>query len=134
MIKWIIIITIFLIITISGLIIWFFLSKDLQQARNLKISPVNIKKLKDGVYIGEYEGGPYRWRANKVRVTIKKEKITHIEILESAEAQKGTFDHSKLKKRLIEAQSLEIDAISGATLSSKAFLKAVENALRQIKQ
>jgi uncharacterized protein with FMN-binding domain len=33
-------------------------------------------------------------------------------------------------QNIIEAQSLEIDVISGATASSKAILKAVEDALR----
>jgi uncharacterized protein with FMN-binding domain len=31
--------------------------------------------------------------------------------------------------KIIEAQSLEVDVVSGATGSSKAILKAVENAL-----
>ncbi len=30
---------------------------------------------------------------------------------------------------IIEAQSLQVDAVSGATLTTKAYLKAVENAL-----
>jgi len=31
--------------------------------------------------------------------------------------------------RVIEAQSTDIDAVSGATVTSKAYLKAIENAL-----
>lgn len=31
----------------------------------------------------------------------------------------------------IEAQSLQVDTVSGATLTSKAYLKSVENALMQ---
>ncbi len=34
-----------------------------------------------------------------------------------------------LNDRVIESQSLQVDTISGATLSSKAYLQAVENAL-----
>ncbi len=34
-----------------------------------------------------------------------------------------------LKARVLDAQSLDVDAFSGATYSSKAFLKAVEDAL-----
>jgi uncharacterized protein with FMN-binding domain len=30
---------------------------------------------------------------------------------------------------IIETQSLEVDAVSGATITAKAYLKAVENAL-----
>jgi uncharacterized protein with FMN-binding domain len=36
-----------------------------------------------------------------------------------------------LFKRVIDSDSLQVDAISGATLTSKAHLKALENALKQ---
>jgi uncharacterized protein with FMN-binding domain len=36
-----------------------------------------------------------------------------------------------LYERVIQAQSLQVDTISSATLTSKAYLKAVENALLQ---
>ncbi|WP_368487958.1 FMN-binding protein [Clostridium sp. BJN0013] len=36
-----------------------------------------------------------------------------------------------LFQKVIELQSLQVDIISGATLTSKAHLKALENALKQ---
>ncbi len=36
-----------------------------------------------------------------------------------------------LLKKAVETKSLQVDAISGATLTSKAHLKALENALKQ---
>jgi uncharacterized protein with FMN-binding domain len=36
-----------------------------------------------------------------------------------------------LFRHVIESQSLQVDVISGATLTSKAHLKALENALEQ---
>ena len=36
-----------------------------------------------------------------------------------------------LPRAVVESQSLELDAVSGATVSSKCILKAVETALRQ---
>jgi uncharacterized protein with FMN-binding domain len=45
-------------------------------------------------------------------------------------AAKNT-DHETLYDRVIQAQSLQVDTISGATLTSKAYLQAVENALIQ---
>jgi uncharacterized protein with FMN-binding domain len=36
-----------------------------------------------------------------------------------------------LYDRVVQAQSLQVDTISGATLTSKAWLQAVENALLQ---
>ena len=37
--------------------------------------------------------------------------------------------HDELTSRIIEQQTLKVDVVTGATVSSKAFLKAVENAL-----
>lgn len=39
-----------------------------------------------------------------------------------------------LFRHVIESQSLQVDVISGATLTSKAHLKALENALEQAKR
>jgi uncharacterized protein with FMN-binding domain len=36
-----------------------------------------------------------------------------------------------LYERVIQSQSLQVDTISGATLTSKAYLQCVENALLQ---
>jgi uncharacterized protein with FMN-binding domain len=51
--------------------------------------------------------------------------------LNSSDPGAKNTDQAKLFDRVIEAQSLQVDAISGATLTSKAYLKAVENALEQ---
>ncbi|MHB8062665.1 MAG: FMN-binding protein [Ruminiclostridium sp.] len=106
----------------------FFTSGERQEARNLPISAINFNNLNDGTYIGEYEGGKYKLRANKVQVTVSSAKVTDIKILEHKENQSPEFT-DKLYNRVIEAQSLQVDAISGATLTSKAYLKSVENAL-----
>jgi uncharacterized protein with FMN-binding domain len=34
-----------------------------------------------------------------------------------------------MTQEVLDAQSLQVDAVSGATATSKAFIKAVENAL-----
>lgn len=39
-----------------------------------------------------------------------------------------------LFQRGLETESLQVDAISGAALTSKAHLKALENALKQAQQ
>jgi len=39
----------------------------------------------------------------------------------------GTFNRTSA--RVIKAQSLDVDGISGATISTKAVLKAIDNAL-----
>ncbi|MDD3704985.1 MAG: FMN-binding protein [Clostridiaceae bacterium] len=72
----------------------------------------------------------YKWRANKTEVTVSSGKVTDIKILEHKENRKPEFT-GKLYNSVIEAQSLQVDTVSGATLTSKAYLKSVENALKQ---
>lgn len=106
----------------------FFTSGERREAKNLPIGNVNFKQLSDGTYIGEYEGGMYKWRANKVQVTVSSNKVTDIMLLEQTEKRPSEF-MDELYQRIIGSQSLQVDTISGATLTSKAYLKAVENAL-----
>ncbi|HBL67263.1 MAG TPA: hypothetical protein DDZ70_00985 [Firmicutes bacterium] len=56
-------------------------------------------------------------------------RVTKVEFLQSKENQKPEFTNT-LINRVIEAQSLQVDAISGATLTSKAYLQGIENALK----
>lgn len=106
----------------------FFTSGERREAKNLSIGNVNFKQLSDGTYIGEYEGGMYKWRVNKVQVTVSSNKVTDIKLLEQTEKRPSEY-MDELNQRIIESQSLQVDTISGATLTSKAYLKAVENAL-----
>ncbi|MDF2988153.1 MAG: hypothetical protein K0R50_3663 [Eubacterium sp.] len=105
-----------------------FTSGERKEGKNLPIAAVDFKKLKDGTYVGEYEGGSYKMRANKVQVTVSSGKVTDIKILMHKENQTPEFT-GKLYGRVIESQSLQVDTISGATITSKAYLKSVENAL-----
>jgi len=73
----------------------------------------------------------YKWRANKVQVTVSSGKVSEIRLLSSSDPGKKNTQQDVLYDRVIKGQSLQVDVISGATLTSKAYLRAVENALRQ---
>lgn len=119
------------IVVIAGTIGWQALAKEHREAKNLPIEPVDFRNLKDGTYIGEYEGGMYKWRTNEVQVTVSSGKVTDIKLLEDKAGQKAATEYAeKLYDRIIQSQSLQVDTVSGATLTSKAYLKAVEIALR----
>lgn len=105
-----------------------FTAGERREAKNLPIKVVNFKRLHDGTYVGKYEGGMYKWRANKVQVTVSSSKVTDIKVLEQAEKKPAEFT-DELFGRVIQSQSLQVDTISGATLTSNAFLKGIENAL-----
>ena len=109
----------------------FFTEGERREGRNLPIANVDFKKLNDGIYFGEYEGGMYKWRANKVQVTVSQGRV--IDIKTAGDKKAGCNEKPELTgelfARVIKAQSLQVDTISGATITSKAYLKSVENAL-----
>lgn len=128
---WIIALIIVVVLGTGGGIGWSFLSKEHTEARNLPLNAVDFGNLKDGIYIGEYEGGMYKWRANKVQVTVSSGKVSNVKLLSSSDPGKDNTQQEMLYDRVIKKQSLQVDTISGATLTSKAYLQAVENALKQ---
>ena len=82
----------------------------------------------NGVYRGHYSllGTPV---SVTLDVTVQNNNITEIKIIKHSSSPIGK-KAEKITQNIIEEQSLEIDAISGATGSSMAILKAVENALQ----
>jgi uncharacterized protein with FMN-binding domain len=105
--------------------------KEHAEARSLPLDAVDFSRLNDGTYHGAYAGGMYKWRANVCDVTVMNGKVTGIQLAGSQDPGGKNTQHEALYDRVIEAQSLQVDTISGATLTSKAYLQAVENALVQ---
>ena len=58
-------------------------------------------------------------------------RVTDIQLVDSQDPGGENTQHEELFDRVIQAQSLQVDTISGATLTSKAYLQCVENALIQ---
>jgi len=115
----------------AGGIGWSRLMKEHQEARSLPLNAVDFGRLNDGTYHGAYEGGMYKWRANECDVTVANGKVTGIKLAATKDPAAKNTQHDTLYDRVIQAQSLQVDTISSATLTSKAYLQAVENALLQ---
>jgi uncharacterized protein with FMN-binding domain len=115
----------------AGGVGWSLLSKEHKEARSLMLNAVDFNKLNDGTYHGVYEGGMYKWRANECDVTVANGRVTDIQLVDSQNPGTENTDDEMLYDRVIEAQSLQVDTISGATLTSKAYLQCIENALIQ---
>jgi len=128
MIGWIIAGVVLLGLGITGKIMWSKLQKEHEEARSLPLDKVDFSRLQDGVYEGSYEGGMYKWRANSVKVTVAAGEVSRIEPISGIEDQ-GKVPTRELFERVIAEQTLQVDTISGATLTSKAYLQSVENAL-----
>jgi len=72
----------------------------------------------------------YKWRENEIQVTVENGQVTSIQVLKNKENRPKEFT-DKLFNRVIESQSLQVDVITGATLTSKAYLQGAENALKK---
>ena len=99
-----------------------------REGRELPIADVDFSALPDGTYHGSYEGGRYGWRASEVEVTVSGGRVTQIEVVKSATPPTLALTE-RLFAQVIAEQTLQVDAYSGATITSKAFLKSVEDAL-----
>ncbi len=108
------------------LVIFFiFASAGLKKVGKLNIGKIDLSKLDDGVYKGEFKG--YRW-SNQIEVAVKNHQITEIKIIKDVVFGSGDIS-KKIFDQIIQKQSLQIDTVSNATVTNKAYLKAIENAL-----
>ncbi|MBW9153303.1 FMN-binding protein [Clostridium estertheticum] len=105
----------------------FYMTRGLNSGKDIIIKPSDASQLKDGVYTGKYNGG--RW-SNEVNVTIKDKKVTKIDVLKSVVFEKLEVSR-ELFNKVIKKQDTNVDVISGATVTSKAYLKSIENALKK---
>ncbi len=133
---WIVILSIVGVIGMAAAVV--FTAPGRNELQNMVIANVDFKKLRDGIYTGTYHGSKENFRDAAVEVTIASGAVTKIKVTEGAlagdkqtnEIRKG-LSINNLLDNVIKSQSLQVDVISGATLTSNAHLKAVENALKQ---
>jgi uncharacterized protein with FMN-binding domain len=85
-----------------------------------------VSKVEDGTYIGKFDG--YRW-SNTVKVTVNNHKITKISFVEGQQFRSEEVENGIINN-VISKQSLNVDTVAGGTVSSKAILKAIENAFK----
>jgi len=81
------------------------------QINAISMTDVNLERIKDGVYTGRHE---VLWISAEVRVTVKNHTIEDIELIEHKN-ERGKPAETILDK-VMAAQSLDVDAISGATI------------------
>ena len=108
-----------------------------REAAGIVIENVDFSRLKDGVYEGEYVGTKDHLRDAKVQVRVTGGQLEKVDVTGGALAQKQTQEIrggqtlQSLFDKVIQKRSLQVDAISGATITTKTHLKALENALEQ---
>ena len=113
------------------------LSEQVQMLKNVsaKASEAEVQaqneagNYQDGEYTGEAQGfgGPV-----KVKVRIAGSKIAEVSIVSAEHEDAAYLDMAKvLLDTIVTEQSLEVDAISGATYSSNGIIDAAKQAVEQ---
>ena len=115
---------IFSLLTLA-LLFYFFLGCTMSPIRGGEIEQ---KRLVDGVYEGSYRHGP---NSATVRVTISQGKIADIEMIKHFASWKGKKANDIIPQRIVAQQSTDVDAVSGATNSSRVIMNAVQEALEK---
>lgn len=81
-----------------------------------------------GVFIGEAKGKNGKI---KMEVTIEDSNIKNIEVIENHESDFTKSIFEQLPKDMINANTADVDIISGATLTSNAIIEAVKDAIEK---
>jgi uncharacterized protein with FMN-binding domain len=114
-----------LVVIVGGMIV--FITSGLKDGDKIQIGSIDLSTVEDGSYTGSYKNG--RW-SNEVVVEVKDHAIVGVtvtkDVMISEEATKN-----QIIAEVIQNQNCNVDAISGATITCKAYLKAIENALSQ---
>lgn len=106
-------------------IAFFVLLNGKDKVEALQVHNPNLTAVADGTYIGSSD--LTRW-SNRLEVRVLGHKITDIKILDDVLIKMDTISQP-LFERVIQNQSLDVDIETGATLTSKAYLKSIETAL-----
>lgn len=103
-------------------------SGGVQKSSNITQATANLK-YKDGVYTGTGTG----FRPGDIlQVTIKGGKISNIEVVSSNDTL-SFFGraYSQVVPEILNQQTINVDTVSGATMSSDGIIQAVQNALNK---
>ena len=107
----------------GGLYAWRFL----KAADSLTIDDVDFSQVPDGIYAGSYS--VFHVKA-AVEVGVEGGSITAIELTDSGRmAEETQQEVTAIFDEVVSTQSLDVDITSGASVSKKVSLKAVEEAL-----
>lgn len=119
-----ILLTVILIVSALMILLASAVFLNLPKPKQVSNDSFQLDQLKDGIYQGQCDNGLVYAR---VEVEIRNQQITDIKLLEHRNGMGQAAE--EIVNTVTARQSVEVDAVSGATFSSQTILKAVENAL-----
>ncbi len=97
-----------------------------QAVKETVVHEVDLSQIEDGRYTGSHDVDMIN---AKVQVEVEDHKIKNIQLLEHKNDRGKAAE--QIVPEMVSQQKIKVDAISGATNSSKVIQKAVENALKE---
>jgi uncharacterized protein with FMN-binding domain len=102
-------------------------SLNLNRLRSMEINNPDLTKISDGIYKGEFNDGAGIY---SVEVTVSNHRISQVTL--ETERKSVYVNYARpVTDRIVEKQNTLVDAITGATTTSKCIMKAAENALKK---
>jgi len=123
--KILIVLGVFILLLIAAFVA---ITNGLSEGQNVVLSGIDLSSISDGDYTGTYAHG--RW-TNTISVHVRNHVITGIDIVRDVVAAGITNCADEVFRRVMANQNTRIDVVSGATVTTKAYLKAIEDALRK---
>ncbi|SFG46763.1 FMN-binding protein [Enterocloster clostridioformis] len=107
----------------SGFVIVAFVLRP----QKLEIGAVDLDTVSDGEYVGVCQN---KILFAVVKVKVQNHEISDVEVIEHKASYMKQAE--QIAENVCDKQSLDVDTISGATLTSDTVLKAIENALEDV--
>ncbi len=114
------------VVIVLTLMAFVFGSMGIGHIKKMVINEVDLSKVPNGVYKGTFH--KTRWNYD-VEINVKDNKIISIKNTNKLPSSGQQKQVDEAVKAMLAKQSVKIDVVSGATINTKAFQKAVENAL-----
>ncbi|NCC65959.1 MAG: FMN-binding protein [Spirochaetia bacterium] len=127
---------IILALIIALLLFAFLDAPGRNEIANLTFSHPDFYNLRDGIFTGSFKGKASHTRDTKLELVVCNGEVSKLKILKGAVDKNGKPTTRKDGKRIVDVlytavgeKTLDVDVISGATITTKTHLKALEDAL-----
>ena len=102
-------------------------SLNLNRLRSMEINNPDLMNIDDGIFKGEFNDGAGIYT---VEVDVSNHRITRVSM--QTERKSVYVNYARpITERIVKKQTVNVDAITGATTTSKCIMKAAENALKK---
>jgi uncharacterized protein with FMN-binding domain len=123
--KKVVIVIIVIVIIAFAAFLWMVNSAK-KSLEAMVYEDIDMNLIQDGTYSGETDAGLVY---AKVEVAVKNHSIDNIDIIEHRNGLGSKAE--SITKTMVEENSYNVDAVSGATLSSETIKSAVSKALKE---